>query len=137
MIECASSCLMTSEPNENVNYDGTYALQPNCMCLEIQMAQSEKEVIRNHEIDARELHGDMHGKMSYVHLFQKELTPSDVGKLNRLVIPKKSALKYFSYILETLERANLKHMMNDDVELIFYDKAMKCWKFRYCYWRSS
>ncbi|MBA0657684.1 hypothetical protein Goklo_009957 [Gossypium klotzschianum] len=29
-------------------------------------------------------------------LFQKELTPSDVGKLNRLVIPKKYAVKYFS-----------------------------------------
>ncbi|CAL1386174.1 unnamed protein product [Linum trigynum] len=88
-------------------------------------------------MDTREVHEDMHGKLAYVHLIQKELTPSDVGKLNRLVIPKKFALKYFSYILETLEGVTLKQMLNDDVEIVFYDKAMKCWKFRYCYWRSS
>ncbi|CAD5315204.1 unnamed protein product [Arabidopsis thaliana] len=35
---------------------------------------------------------------SCTQLFQKELTPSDVGKLNRLVIPKKYAVKYMPFI---------------------------------------
>ncbi|XP_055826226.1 AP2/ERF and B3 domain-containing transcription factor At1g51120-like [Solanum dulcamara] len=56
-------------------------------------------------------------------LFQKELTPSDVGKLNRLVIPKKYATKYFPQI--------------QDEEMICYDTSKRLWKFRYCYWKSS
>jgi RAV-like factor len=63
-------------------------------------------------------------------LFQKELTPSDVGKLNRIVIPKKYAIKYFPHISESAEEV-------DGVMLAFYDKSMKLWKFRYCYWKSS
>ncbi|XP_009771974.1 AP2/ERF and B3 domain-containing transcription factor At1g51120 [Nicotiana sylvestris] len=63
---------------------------------------------------------------SYKQLFQKELTPSDVGKLNRLVIPKKYASKYFPQIQEV-----------PDVELVFYDTSRRQWKFRYCYWKSS
>lgn len=31
-------------------------------------------------------------------LFQMELTPSDVGKLNRLVIPKKYDVRYFPHV---------------------------------------
>ncbi|KAF5447946.1 hypothetical protein F2P56_033456 [Juglans regia] len=89
----------------------------------------------------RIVHGD--GHFSCSQLFQKELTPSDVGKLNRLVIPKKYAVRYFPYICESLESksttttglSGTAHV--DDVELIFYDKQMKQWKFRYCYWRSS
>nr|WFI63177.1 RAV-2 protin [Morus alba] len=61
-------------------------------------------------------------------LFQKELTPSDVGKLNRLVIPKKYAVKYFPRIEEGSD---------NDVELEFHDRTMRLWKFRYCYWRRS
>ena len=64
-------------------------------------------------------------------LFQKELTPSDVGKLNRLVIPKKYAVKYFPFISEE----NVDD--SDDVELVFYDKQLTPWRFRYCYWKSS
>ncbi|XP_019162320.1 PREDICTED: AP2/ERF and B3 domain-containing transcription factor At1g51120-like [Ipomoea nil] len=66
-------------------------------------------------------------------LFKKELTPSDVGKLNRLVIPKKHAVKFFPRTLE----AAADGCGADDVELVFYDKAMRSWKFRYCYWKSS
>ncbi|KAK4734713.1 hypothetical protein R3W88_008974 [Solanum pinnatisectum] len=62
-------------------------------------------------------------EFSYKQLFQKELTPSDVGKLNRLVIPKKYATKYFPQI--------------QDEEMIFYDTSRRLWKFRYCYWKSS
>ncbi|CAK9137278.1 unnamed protein product [Ilex paraguariensis] len=60
-------------------------------------------------------------------LFQKELTPSDVGKLNRFVVPKKYAVKYFPDIDEGTE----------DVQLGFHDRQMRLWKFRYCYWKSS
>ncbi|KAF8041039.1 hypothetical protein BT93_B3074 [Corymbia citriodora subsp. variegata] len=70
-------------------------------------------------------------------LFQKELTPSDVGKLNRLVIPKKYAVEYFPRINENTEGNALLHGGTNDVQLVFYDKLMKLWKFRYCYWKSS
>ncbi|XP_059636857.1 AP2/ERF and B3 domain-containing transcription factor At1g51120-like [Cornus florida] len=63
--------------------------------------------------------------------FQKELTPSDVGKLNRLVIPKKYALKYFPPISED-SNGGVSNM-----PLVFYDGLMRSWEFRYCYWKSS
>ncbi|KAK4777781.1 hypothetical protein SAY87_017968 [Trapa incisa] len=69
-------------------------------------------------------------------LFQKELTPSDVGKLNRLVIPKKYALKHFPSIRETAAGAGGAGYV-DDAELVFRDRMMNAWKFRYCYWKSS
>lgn len=68
-------------------------------------------------------------------LFQKELTPSDVGKLNRLVIPKKYAVKYFPFITEEINHVEGNGV--EDIELVFYDKKMRPWRFRYCYWRSS
>lgn len=71
--------------------------------------------------------------LSCEQLFQKELTPSDVGKLNRLVIPKKYAIKHFPRISETNEDI----AEGGDVQLTFYDRMMKSWKFRYCYWKSS
>ncbi|KAE8126095.1 hypothetical protein FH972_020841 [Carpinus fangiana] len=70
-------------------------------------------------------------------LFQKELTPSDVGKLNRLVIPKKYAIKYFPHISETAEDNAEGGSSMEDVQLTFYDRMMRSWKFRYCYWKSS
>lgn len=88
------------------------------------------------------LHGDE--QFSCTQLFQKELTPSDVGKLNRLVIPKKYAVRYFPCICESVEEnggdgggGSSGSSGVDDIELVFYDKIMKSWKFRYCYWRSS
>lgn len=65
-------------------------------------------------------------------LFRKGLTPSDVGKLNRLVIPKRHAVKYLPFINEREEGEIV-----EDVEVVFFDKTMKQWKFRYCYWTSS
>lgn len=68
-------------------------------------------------------------------LFEKSLTPSDVGKLNRLVIPKQHAEKYFPLNnggggddMATTEKGML---------LSFEDESGKCWKFRYSYWNSS
>jgi RAV-like factor len=76
------------------------------------------------------------GGLSCKQLFRKELTPSDVGSLNRLVIPKKYAIKYFPCISETTED-NEEGGNKEAVQLIFYDRMMRSWKFRYCYWKSS
>ncbi|XVF07597.1 hypothetical protein REPUB_Repub06bG0153100 [Reevesia pubescens] len=61
-------------------------------------------------------------------LFEKPLTPSDVGKLNRLVIPKQHAEKYFPLGGDSGDKGLL---------LSFEDESGKCWRFRYSYWNSS
>ncbi|KAJ4905498.1 B3 domain-containing transcription factor NGA4 [Raphanus sativus] len=60
------------------------------------------------------------------HMFYKVLTPSDVGKLNRLVIPKQHAENYFP--LEDNQTGTV---------LDFEDRTGKTWRFRYSYWNSS
>ncbi|KAJ7943203.1 AP2/ERF and B3 domain transcription factor [Quillaja saponaria] len=62
-------------------------------------------------------------------LFEKAVTPSDVGKLNRLVIPKQHAEKHFP----------LRNGSNcaKGVLLNFEDVGGKVWRFRYSYWNSS
>ncbi|KAK6935635.1 B3 DNA binding domain [Dillenia turbinata] len=62
------------------------------------------------------------------HMFDKVVTPSDVGKLNRLVIPKQHAEKYFPLDSSTNEKGLL---------LNFEDRSGKPWRFRYSYWNSS
>ncbi|ERM98946.1 B3 domain-containing transcription factor NGA1 [Amborella trichopoda] len=62
------------------------------------------------------------------HMFDKPLTPSDVGKLNRLVIPKQHAEKYFPLDQTSNEKGLL---------LGFEDNSGKPWRFRYSYWNSS
>ncbi|XP_050386500.1 B3 domain-containing transcription factor NGA1-like [Argentina anserina] len=62
------------------------------------------------------------------HMFDKVVTPSDVGKLNRLVIPKQHAEKYFPLNSSTNEKGLL---------LNFQDRTGKPWRFRYSYWNSS
>lgn len=62
------------------------------------------------------------------HMFNKVVTPSDVGKLNRLVIPKQHAEKYFPLDSSTNEKGLL---------LNFQDRTGKPWRFRYSYWNSS
>ncbi|KAK8685630.1 hypothetical protein V6N13_041629 [Hibiscus sabdariffa] len=61
-------------------------------------------------------------------MFEKLLTPSDVGKLNRLVIPKQHAEKYFPLGGDSCDKGLL---------LSFEDDLGKCWRFRYSYWNSS
>ncbi|WVZ74184.1 hypothetical protein U9M48_022397 [Paspalum notatum var. saurae] len=63
------------------------------------------------------------------HMFDKVVTPSDVGKLNRLVIPKQYAEKYFPL---DAAAGNEKGLL-----LSFEDSAGKHWRFRYSYWNSS
>ncbi|XVF33063.1 hypothetical protein REPUB_Repub17cG0136100 [Reevesia pubescens] len=62
------------------------------------------------------------------HMFDKVVTPSDVGKLNRLVIPKQHAEKYFPLDSSSNEKGLL---------LNFEDRIGKSWRFRYSYWNSS
>ncbi|KAI3833748.1 hypothetical protein MKW92_017139 [Papaver armeniacum] len=71
--------------------------------------------------------------VSYQQLFQKELTPSDVGKLNRLVINRRFAEKYFPAVSKEVKHPGV----IEDIQLSFFDRDMKRWTFRYCYWRSS
>ncbi|RWW75976.1 hypothetical protein BHE74_00015956 [Ensete ventricosum] len=61
-------------------------------------------------------------------MFDKVVTPSDVGKLNRLVIPKQHAERFFP-----LEPA----FADKGLVLSFEDGAGKQWCFRYSYWSSS
>ncbi|KAJ9554772.1 hypothetical protein OSB04_009386 [Centaurea solstitialis] len=63
-------------------------------------------------------------------MFEKPLTPSDVGKLNRLVIPKQHAEKYFP-----IAGAGDTHQKG--FLLSFEDESGKLWRFRYSYWNSS
>ncbi|XP_023549821.1 AP2/ERF and B3 domain-containing transcription factor RAV1-like [Cucurbita pepo subsp. pepo] len=62
-------------------------------------------------------------------LFEKTVTPSDVGKLNRLVIPKQHAEKNFP-MGEGVGSG--KGML-----LNLEDMGGKVWRFRYSYWNSS
>lgn len=62
------------------------------------------------------------------HMFDKVVTPSDVGKLNRLVIPKQHAEKYFPLDSSSNDKGLL---------LNFEDRCGKSWRFRYSYWTSS
>ncbi|GAB2272729.1 hypothetical protein Dimus_007549 [Dionaea muscipula] len=62
------------------------------------------------------------------HMFDKVVTPSDVGKLNRLVIPKQHAERYFPLDPSADEKGLL---------LNFEDRCGKAWRFRYSYWNSS
>ncbi|KAK4272704.1 hypothetical protein QN277_021221 [Acacia crassicarpa] len=68
-------------------------------------------------------------------MFEKPLTPSDVGKLNRLVIPKQHAEKYFP--LGGSGGGEAAAGESKGVSLSFEDEAGKCWRFRYSYWNSS
>ncbi|XP_048549560.1 B3 domain-containing protein Os03g0120900-like [Triticum urartu] len=68
------------------------------------------------------------GPVEKEHMFDKVVTPSDVGKLNRLVIPKQHAEKYFPLDASSTDKGLL---------LSFEDRAGKPWRFRYSYWNSS
>ena len=66
------------------------------------------------------------------YLFSKILTPSDVGKLNRLLIPRQCAEECFPKILEA------KSGEDDDDFLNFEDFSTGLiWRFRFCLWNNS
>ncbi|OEL20269.1 putative AP2/ERF and B3 domain-containing protein [Dichanthelium oligosanthes] len=66
-----------------------------------------------------------------VPLFEKTVTPSDVGKLNRLIVPRKHVERYLPP-LSTTEKATGK-----GVVLAIEDSEGKVWRFRYSFWNSS
>ncbi|KAF3328869.1 AP2/ERF and B3 domain-containing transcription repressor RAV2-like protein [Carex littledalei] len=66
-------------------------------------------------------------------LFDKIVTPSDVGKLNRLVVPKQHAEKNFPLRNENSDNT----AVSKGVLLNFEDGVGKVWRFRYSYWNSS
>ncbi|XP_022928999.1 B3 domain-containing protein Os03g0120900-like [Cucurbita moschata] len=68
------------------------------------------------------------GGVEKEHMFNKVVTPSDVGKLNRLVIPKQHAERFFPLDSSTNDKGLL---------LNFEDRNGKSWRFRYSYWNSS
>ncbi|OEL14587.1 AP2/ERF and B3 domain-containing protein [Dichanthelium oligosanthes] len=65
------------------------------------------------------------------HLVDKAVTPSDVGKLNRLVIPKQHVEKHFPLQLPSAGGETKGVLLN------FEDAKGKVWRFRYSYWNSS
>ncbi|XVF47518.1 hypothetical protein PTKIN_Ptkin03bG0115100 [Pterospermum kingtungense] len=122
--------LYTTEDVLNMIRDGSYQGK----FADFVKTLSKKDGKLGTNLNKNLVHGDI--QFPCMQLFQKELTPSDVGKLNRLVIPKKYAVKYFPYICEN-DQPGLVGGGVEDIELVFYDKLMRTWKFRYCYWRSS
>jgi B3 DNA binding domain len=67
-------------------------------------------------------------KPSMVPLFEKVVTPSDVGKLNRLVVPKQHAERHFPRL----------EAPSAGTQLSFQDSATgEHWCFRFSYWTSS
>jgi RAV-like factor len=69
-------------------------------------------------------------------LFEKAVTPSDVSKLNRLVVPKQHAEKHFP-LKRAPEAAAAAATTGKGVLLNFEDGEGKVWRFRYSYWNSS
>ncbi|CAO2171099.1 unnamed protein product [Urochloa humidicola] len=73
------------------------------------------------------------------HLFDKAVTPSDVGKLNRLVIPKQHAEKHFPLQLPATAAGGVGETTTSKGVLLNFEDAEvgKVWRFRYSYWNSS
>ncbi|PIN16664.1 hypothetical protein CDL12_10689 [Handroanthus impetiginosus] len=82
---------------------------------------------------SRELEQDQEEEIPREPLFEKPLTPSDVGKLNRLVIPKQHAEKHFPLN----NGGGGGESGENGLLLSFEDEVGKSWRFRYSYWNSS
>lgn len=96
---------------ESGNYESQNEDQPILMDLSLRMESNGFDGVVERE-----------------HMFDKVVTPSDVGKLNRLVIPKQHAEKYFPLDSSTNDKGLI---------LNFEDRHGKPWRFRYSYWNSS
>ncbi|CAN1314426.1 AP2/ERF and B3 domain-containing transcription repressor TEM1 [Linum perenne] len=86
---------------------------------------------RNHQGKQNNAGGSDRGAKEQ--LFEKAVTPSDVGKLNRLVIPKQHAEKHFPL----RSSGGGGGSSTKGVLLNFEDAGGKVWRFRYSYWNSS
>ncbi|KAL6861665.1 hypothetical protein ACP4OV_017365 [Aristida adscensionis] len=72
-------------------------------------------------------------------MFEKVVTPSDVGKLNRLVVPKHFAEKYLPLPPPPAAAAARAAAAGPaGTVLCFHDaRGRAAWRFRYSYWSSS
>ncbi|XP_048328843.1 AP2/ERF and B3 domain-containing transcription factor RAV1-like [Ziziphus jujuba] len=86
---------------------------------------SSSREIESHSF-AKSINGNHNQRPEW--LFEKVVTPSDVGKLHRMVIPKKQAELHFPLDSEK---------GGEGVILSFEDNVGKIWRFRYCFWSSS
>nr|DAD48459.1 TPA_asm: hypothetical protein HUJ06_018396 [Nelumbo nucifera] len=99
--------------------------------LEDQQTTGDREtMVDDHDHDHNP--GGQRDQEEREHMFEKPLTPSDVGKLNRLVIPKQHAEKYFP-----LGGGGGGDSGEKGLLLSFEDESGKSWRFRYSYWNSS
>nr|GMD77113.1 AP2/ERF and B3 domain-containing transcription factor RAV1-like [Ipomoea batatas] len=95
---------------------------------ELEQSRRAFNINNNNNMSSRKPEADRSAK-SRERLFEKAVTPSDVGKLNRLVIPKQQAEKHFP-----LQNGAV---TSKGVLLNFEDTNGKVWRFRYSYWNSS
>ncbi|KAI9090384.1 hypothetical protein K1719_028719 [Acacia pycnantha] len=102
----SNSAIVNNNPNKKLDF----------MDLSLGNNKEEDEANNNNKAIEKE------------HMFDKVVTPSDVGKLNRLVIPKQHAERYFPLDSSSNEKGLL---------LNFEDRNGKLWRFRYSYWNSS
>lgn len=109
-------------------YRPMFCNQNNAVAFDLNN-EDEEEVADEHAAGA-EVQQSQEQEIPKERLFEKPLTPSDVGKLNRLVIPKQHAEKHFPLNggAESGENGLL---------LGFEDELGKSWRFRYSYWNSS
>ncbi|KAI3447430.1 hypothetical protein Pfo_004095 [Paulownia fortunei] len=95
--------------------------------------EDEEELLEENNSTSREF-GQEEQEIPKETLFEKPLTPSDVGKLNRLVIPKQHAENYFPLN----GRGGVGEASGEKGLLLsFEDEVGKSWRFRYSYWNSS
>nr|APQ47376.1 AP2/ERF domain-containing transcription factor [Vernicia montana]APQ47453.1 AP2/ERF domain-containing transcription factor [Vernicia fordii] len=142
--DCRRNFPFTNVTVEEQNFQSNYSTEAVLIMIKDSTYQSKfADFIRTRsqnvetELSLKPIETQSNRRLICKQLFQKELTPSDVGKLNRLVIPKKFAIKFFPRISESVEGNAVGVIKMNDGQLSFYDKSMKLWKFRYCYWSSS
>ncbi|OMO79907.1 hypothetical protein CCACVL1_13306 [Corchorus capsularis] len=129
-----------AQPLSHQIYDGHHQMSPNWLGNryepeEDNEASTEAAAAADDSNNSKRLDSDSSATAAAAainiekeHMFDKVVTPSDVGKLNRLVIPKQHAEKYFPLDSSTNEKGLL---------LNFEDRNGKPWRFRYSYWNSS
>ncbi|KAH7512206.1 hypothetical protein FEM48_Zijuj12G0066000 [Ziziphus jujuba var. spinosa] len=123
----STSIPMYHTPNNNLNFNLNNQLDYNDEDVDDQIADSATELNNNQNQDQYQ-----QDHLEKEPMFEKPLTPSDVGKLNRLVIPKQHAEKYFP-----LGGGGGGDSVDKGLLLSFEDELGKFWRFRYSYWNSS
>ncbi|CAA2957740.1 B3 domain-containing At2g36080-like [Olea europaea subsp. europaea] len=134
IMELPAKISSSKHRNKNSMFQPQSYLRRSAMFCN-QNASSFSFNLNNEDDDEELVEKDKEGQLYHEHeiskepLFEKPLTPSDVGKLNRLVIPKQHAEKYFPL--------NEGDSGEKGMILSFEDELGKSWRFRYSYWNSS